>query len=97
MDDFIADNKIEQIVFLKVNIEGAERLLIRRFTAISRVRHIAISCHDFLGKRMNDDSLFTKQEVSEFLLKNSFDICSQQTGVDYIDDWIYGVNKSLVR
>jgi hypothetical protein len=46
---------------------------------------------------MNDDSLFTKQEVLEFLLKNGFDICSQQTGVDYIDDSIYGVNKSLVR
>lgn len=39
---------IEEVDFLKMNIEGAEREAVRGFGAIP-VKHLVISCHDFLG------------------------------------------------
>jgi FkbM family methyltransferase len=36
--------------YLKMNIEGAERLALRGFTSSTReIRHWCVSCHDFLG------------------------------------------------
>lgn len=93
MDDFIRNNKIERIDYLKVNIEGAEKLLIKSFKHISIVRNIAISCHDFLGQRKGDPDLYTKDAVTAFLRDNGFQIQSRNTGTDYADDWIYGVNE----
>jgi hypothetical protein len=41
------ENQIRPVGLLTVNIEGAERLLIASFEEISRVKDVAISCHDF--------------------------------------------------
>lgn len=38
---------VGRIDFLKMNIEGAERLAIRGFGEVE-IRHLAISCHDFI-------------------------------------------------
>lgn len=93
MDTFIKENNIETIDYLKVNIEGAEKLLIRQFTSVRKIRHIAVSCHDFLGKRHQDPAFFTKQEVREFLVQHNFKLYFQHTGIDYIDDWVYGISQ----
>jgi len=95
MDEFIDKNNIDLIDYVKVNIEGAEKLLIKSFTKVGRVRYLAISCHDFLGKRLNDDTFFTREAVTAFMVKNNFSISSRNTGVDYVDDWIYGINRKL--
>lgn len=92
IDDFIDRLGAGTIDFLKVNIEGAEKLMISRFKNIEKVRHVAISCHDFLGRRTGDPQLFTRDLVTAFLKENDFRIQSRNTGVDYVDDWIYGVN-----
>lgn len=92
MDQFVEMTNIERIDFLKVNIEGAEKLLIRQFDRITAVRNVAISCHDFLGKRTGDPNFFTRDQVTAFLVNQGFSIESANTGVDYIDDWIYGVS-----
>lgn len=97
MDHFIKTNNIGTIKYLKVNIEGAEKLLIRGFSSINQVQYAAISCHDFLGKRLSDDSFYTKDVVLEFLHANGFTTMSQKTGTDYIDDWIYARNKIMVN
>ncbi len=94
MDDFLEENQIETVSLLKVNIEGAEKLLINSFEKIFKVKHVAISCHDFLNKRTGDKNFETKETVARFLKNHNFDIYSKTTGVDYIDDWIYGTNKS---
>ncbi len=93
MDEFLERNKIDHISYLKVNIEGAEQFLIRKFNAISTVKYAAISCHDFLGKRLSDNSFFTKEAVLKFLHANDFSTMSKNTGIDYVDDWIYAKNN----
>ncbi|MDR3712750.1 MAG: FkbM family methyltransferase [Puia sp.] len=93
MDNFIRNNAIARIDYLKVNIEGAEQLLIRDFKQVANTRHLAISCHDFLGRRQGDPSLFTREAVSAFLQTSGFRIETRNTGTDYADDWIYGVNE----
>ncbi len=96
MDDYVANHGITRIDFLKVNIEGAERLLIDAFSSIRIVRHAAISCHDFLGVRTGDRSLFTRDAVTKFLRENGFEVHSRSTGVDYQDDWLYATNSAAL-
>jgi FkbM family methyltransferase len=96
MDDFISFLGLKEIDFLRVNIEGAEKLLISKFANISNTRRVAIACHDFLTRRSGDPQFTTKKKVSDFLTSNDFLIKSSNTGVDYIDDWVYGVNKKFL-
>lgn len=97
MDSYITNQGIKCIDFLKVNIEGAEKQLIQSFTKISNVKHIAISTHDFLGIRTGDKSYFSRDLIEQFLNENNFEFFSRNTGIDYIDGWIYGYNKALVN
>ncbi|HET7001752.1 MAG TPA: FkbM family methyltransferase [Puia sp.] len=93
MDGFMEKNHIDLVGLLKVNIEGAERLLIESFEKISRVKHVAIACHDFLYKRSGDKNFKTKKTIIRFLENRNFDVIGNETGIDYVDDWIYGSNK----
>ncbi|HTS43347.1 MAG TPA: FkbM family methyltransferase [Puia sp.] len=95
MDSFFIECRIDRVDYLKVNIEGAEKLLIRSFNNIKKVHYVAISCHDFLARQSGNNIFFTRNIVCEFLIKNNFVITSRNTGVDYIDDWIYGTNKDF--
>jgi len=93
MDGFMEENQIDSVGLLKVNIEGAERLLIGSFDKISKVRNVAISCHDFLYKRSGDKNFKTKKTIIRFLKNRNFEVSGNETGIDYVDDWIYGSNR----
>lgn len=50
IDALCAARGIDHIDWVKMNIEGAEKDALRGMEAMSsRVRHLTISCHDFLG------------------------------------------------
>jgi FkbM family methyltransferase len=92
LDSFIKQNKIEQIDFLKVNIEGAELQMIDGMKDTIRVtKNIAVSCHDFLF----DDDRQIKKKMSDFLKRNNFELSFNETGNIARDSWIYGkkINK----
>jgi FkbM family methyltransferase len=95
IDKYISNNGIELIDYMKINIEGAEILLIQAFKKIKNVKHIAISSHDFLANKTGNKSLFTTEAVVEFLKANNFEIYIRFTNVDYKDGWIYGKNKAF--
>jgi FkbM family methyltransferase len=95
MDGFMEENHIDSVGLLKVNIEGAERLLIDSFEKISSVKHVAISCHDFLYNRSGDENFKTKKTIIRFLKNRNFDVTGNDTGIDYVDDWIYGSNRKF--
>lgn len=86
---------IEKIDLLKVNIEGAERFLVEesRPEVFERVRNIAISCHDFRYRKEGFEFFRTKDLISDYFRRVGFQIQMQSTGVDYIDDWIYGARN----
>ncbi|KAA1244180.1 FkbM family methyltransferase [Aquimarina sp. RZ0] len=87
LDSFIEENKIKNIDFLKVNIEGSELQMIEGMkNAIKITKNIAVSCHDFLF----DDDRQIKSKVSEFLQSNNFQVSYNHTGHDVVDSWIYG-------
>ena len=95
MDQYLEYHNIEYVDYMKINIEGAEKLLIEKFKKIKSVKNIAISSHDFLGHRTGDNFYFTKDLMINFLKENNFEYYMRDTGVDYKDDWIYGVNKQF--
>lgn len=90
LDNFVENNNIKKINLLKVNIEGAELNLIKGMSdSIHIIENIAISCHDFIFEH---DTQITKTIVDYFEHHN-FKISYNNTGIQYIDSWIYGKKK----
>jgi FkbM family methyltransferase len=88
VDSFIMMNDISKIDFLKVNIEGAEADMVEGMSeTITKVRHVSISCHDFLMDTKKD---VIRKKVINFLEANNFKIVYRNTGNKIIDSWIYG-------
>ena len=68
IDDVARDLKLERIDMLKMNIEGAERLAVQGMSEIAaKVRHVAISCHDFVADAGGDESFRTLSFVRDQL------------------------------
>lgn len=94
LDEFIESNKIETVGFLKVNIEGAERFVIKGMSrSVNKIRHVAISCHDFRYAAGESEFFKTFEEVKTYL-QQYFILSFQQTGDAVRDNYIYGVNKA---
>jgi len=86
-----------RIHFLKMNIEGAERLAIRGMSGILKQTEVfCISCHDFLAERSGDGSLRTKKEVRHFLEGNGIRIFERDGATPCIRDQVWGVNEKLM-
>jgi FkbM family methyltransferase len=66
------DYGIHQIDFLKMNIEGAERLAIAGFGNLV-IRNLVISCHDFLKQ----DDMRTMATVEDFLRRNGYSVTTR--------------------
>jgi FkbM family methyltransferase len=84
---------IDHIDFLKMNIEGAERLAIRGMErTIQRIDNVSIACHDF---RTDARSEFrTRSEVIQFLERNGFRIVVRESDPrPYVRDHIHGVRQ----
>jgi FkbM family methyltransferase len=95
-DQFIEQQKITEIHLLKVNIEGGERYLIENLSTqqIKMVHHAAIACHDFRYRKEGNEFFRTKEMVIHYFEKNGFEVLTRQTGIDYLDDWVYAKNKA---
>lgn len=95
IEQLVDQFKISQIDFMKVNIEGAEQLLIKGIgNAIDKIRNIAISCHDF--RYMNEGIEFfqTKKLIIEYLQDANFACTTRDTGNPLLDDYVYASPKS---
>lgn len=93
LDDFIEANKIESVDLLKVNIEGAERFVVKGMDrSVKKIKHVAISCHDFRYAAGESEFFKTRDEVMAYLQQH-FILSFQQTGDAVRDNYIYGVNK----
>ena len=81
----------ERIDLLKSNIEGAERY-VKDLPPdyFKKIRNVAIACHDFRLKNESNEFFRTREQVIRALEQNGFRISQRKTGVDYLDDWVYG-------
>lgn len=99
MDTFYKISDLEYVDLLSVNIEGAELDLIENFKNINKVKNITVSCHDFLFYRdqsLDSNNFCTFEKIKDFLISNNFEITTRNTGIDYKDFYIYGINKSII-
>ena len=95
LHEFCATHGIQRIDLLKVNIEGAERFLVDSFGRPDLdIRQVAISCHDFRYAKEGNPFFQTKDLIRQCLLQHGYEIFEQQTGMDYVDDWVYGTKRS---
>ena len=96
-DEMIRNNGLQRIDLVKMNVEGAEQLIIKGMAEyLPIVKNIAISCHDFLYERGGSEFFKTREIVVEFLKRNNFIVAVQKTNVKMVDDYIYAVNANPV-
>jgi len=87
LDEFIKEEGIIKINFIKVNIEGAEYEMIDGMKdSIKITENIAISCHDFLF----EENGRIRNKTLTFLKENGFTTFENNTGHQVVDSWVYG-------
>jgi len=90
--------ELKQVDFLKMNIEGAERLALPGMGAmLQKTKNICISCHDFLANEGGPNELRTKADVIAFLKQNGFVVSLRESdGRCNVRDYVYGLNEKLL-
>ncbi|HEY0653548.1 MAG TPA: FkbM family methyltransferase [Chryseosolibacter sp.] len=95
LHSLMQEHAIERIDLLKVNIEGAEQLLIKGIGhSVSKIRNVAISCHDFRFKMEGIEFFKTKKLVVDYLTDHGFAVETRHTGDAMYDDYVYGNRKA---
>jgi FkbM family methyltransferase len=83
LDGLVEDHRLTHVDFLKMNIEGAERMALEGMRdSIGLVRNAAIACHDFLADTGGDDWMRTKDFVHRFLQRHGFDVVERRADDD---------------
>jgi len=87
--DFIDRYKISRIDLLKMNIEGAEKMLIAGIDDFTVIKRFVISCHDFRADQGEGESYRTKKFVTSTLDGLGYKIKTFSYGINWSDDWIF--------
>ncbi len=107
IDELCLRLNLARIHFLKMNIEGAERLAIQGMSQTLRHTEVlCISCHDFLAKRSSangengaESACRTKNEVRQFLEQSGLKVISRPDPAlpHYIQDQLWAYNHSKLK
>jgi FkbM family methyltransferase len=69
---------LDDIAFLKMNIEGAERFALSGMEpVIDRVHQICVACHDFRYRQGHGEHFRTRAFVERFLVNHGFSLASR--------------------
>ena len=75
LDSLLDELKVTRTDFMKMNIEGAERAAIKGMTkSAPNMRHVAISCHDFVADAGGSEQFRTRDFVEGALRDYGFEI-----------------------
>jgi FkbM family methyltransferase len=92
-EELTARTGVEHVDLVKMNIEGAERLVLRGMgSAWGKVSHFVISCHDYMLARGETDPDFrTKAEVVRMLEAAGFTVTHRDPADDrdWARDYVY--------
>ncbi len=89
-----------RINFLKMNIEGAERLAIQGMSGILRSTEVlCISCHDFQADQTGDEFFRTKALVMDFLQHSGLEMMERKedNAPSYVNDQVWAFNVPLLE
>lgn len=99
IDEIHRQLNLGHVHFVKMNIEGAERLAIRGMAAtLEETEILCMSCHDFLAKRTADDRLRTKDSVRDFMRQSGLDVQERKKpGLPpYLRDQLWVYNRGVM-
>jgi FkbM family methyltransferase len=85
-----------RISFLKMNIEGAERLAMKGMTeTLTQTEVLCVSCHDFLAEENGDEFFRTKDIIKGFLRQSGLKIVerAQKDLPPYVNDQVWAYNE----
>ena len=86
---------LPRVDFLKMNIEGAERLALSGMgEMMQKTKYVCIACHDFLANEGGPNELRTKADVIRFLKQNGFAVFLRESG--FLQNYVYGLNEKLL-
>ncbi len=91
--EFIDHYRIQKIDLFKMNIEGAEKNILKNITDFSMIKRFIISCHDFRANCGEGEHYRSKEVVLEILKKNNYQIKTFNYQIPWADDWIYAEQK----
>lgn len=95
-DTLVELYSLDKIDFVKVNIEGAEQLLIKGLNkSMEKVLRMAVSCHDFRYYAEGDDFFKTKEIILSFFKDNNYTTRLRETQVSLLDDYVYAYAPNL--
>lgn len=97
LDDLCREHDIERIDFLKMNIEGAERLAVQGAEDIlERTHYVCVACHDFISE--GDPSLATKAFIVDFLREHGFELTVRDDHPHpWVRDHVHGVRPAAAH
>ena len=97
LDRIFESLELSRVDFLKMNIEGAEKLALSGMREMVRkTKSICVSCHDFLADEGGPNELRTKSHVVAFLKENGFAVSLRESdGRCNVRDYVYGLNEKL--
>jgi len=97
-DDLAAEHGIGRIDFLKMNIEGAERMALTGCrAALARASHVCIAAHDFRAARGEGEAFRTLEFVRTFVAEAGFDIVVREDPRYYVPYHVHGVRRPATR
>lgn len=97
MDAIRRQLRLDRVNFLKMNIEGAERLAIRGMSeTLKHTQALCICCHDFLAVERHEEFCRTKSVVREFLRQSGFKVVErlEPGSPPYINHQIWAYNPN---
>lgn len=90
--DVCAEHQVDQIDYLKMNIEGAEVMALKGMKGmLHRIKSICVSCHDFRADRGEGEYFRTRDFVIDFLGTNGFKLKFRDDPRPHVRDQVFGV------
>jgi FkbM family methyltransferase len=98
LDYIFRSLKLSSVDFLKMNIEGAERLALSGMgEMVRKTKNVCIACHDSLANEGGPNELRTKAGVIAFLKQNGFVVSLREDGGCTVGDYVYGAHELLTN
>jgi FkbM family methyltransferase len=92
-DRVVRDRGVDRIDFVKINVEGAELLVLEGMVeSLPRARRVFVECHDFLADQGADPAMRTKAAVRAFLESHGFDVRTRADPRPWLNDSLYATN-----
>jgi len=90
---FLQHYGIDKIDLFKMNIEGAEREIMKLITDFSLISRFIVSCHDFRADN-EGDYFRTRDTVVGTLTQHGYRVKTFGYGVNWADDYIYAERQA---